>query len=80
MRRQLATVFFLPVLACGIGSAQVSTGTLSGFVTDPSGAVVSGAAVQIRDLDTGVSGASLSNETGLTAENRLPDSQLLSVI
>src|SRR5260370_11952691 len=50
---------YLPVLLIGVTlgalvvSAQVSTGTISGVVQDPSGAVIAGATVTIRDVDTG---------------------------
>jgi len=50
---------YLPVLLIGVilgalvVSAQVSTGTISGVVQDPSGAVIAGATVTVRDVDTG---------------------------
>jgi hypothetical protein len=37
----------------GLVSAQVSTGTISGVVQDPSGASIPGVAVTIRNVDTG---------------------------
>ena len=50
---------YLQVLAIGVilgdlmVSAQVSTGTISGVVQDQSGAVISGATVTVRNVDTG---------------------------
>lgn len=56
----------LCVLLCG-GSllAQSSRGSLSGAVSDPSGATVSGAAVELRSTETGVMRSTLSNDAGL---------------
>ena len=49
-------LFFAGALAYG----QVGNGAITGLVTDPAGAVVAGAAVQVKNTDTGVvySGAS----------------------
>src|SRR5713101_6235707 len=50
---------YLPVLLIGlilgalVVSAQVSTGTISGVVQDPSGAVIAGSMVTVRNVDTG---------------------------
>src|SRR6202167_278537 len=43
----------------------VSTGALGGRVTDPSGAVVAGASVIVRNLATGVEQSALTNHAGL---------------
>jgi hypothetical protein len=58
----------LVVLAgCGMLSSQnvVLTGALSGRVTDPSGAVVPGTSVVVRNLQTGVTQTIASNRDGL---------------
>jgi len=54
------------VLLCG-GSLlrQSSRGSLSGTVSDPSGATVAGAAVELRSQETGVPRSTLSNDAGL---------------
>src|SRR5579864_7793255 len=50
---------YLQVLAIGVilggltASAQVSTGTISGVVQDQSGAIIAGAMVTVRNVDTG---------------------------
>jgi hypothetical protein len=44
-------------------SAQVSTGTISGVVEDPSGAVISGATVTVRNVDTGAA-RTLTSDAG----------------
>jgi hypothetical protein len=44
-------------------SAQLSTGTISGVVEDPSGAVISGATVTVRNVDTGAA-RTLTSDAG----------------
>src|SRR5207245_3518776 len=55
------------VLALAVGSmcAQVSTGSVQGTVSDPSGAVVPGARLTATNTATGVSFATESNADGL---------------
>ncbi|HEY0461752.1 MAG TPA: carboxypeptidase regulatory-like domain-containing protein [Pyrinomonadaceae bacterium] len=53
-------------------SAQGTTGQLSGTVTDPNGAVVSGAAVKITQADTNSSRTGTSNEEGYFSFQLLP--------
>jgi carboxypeptidase family protein/TonB-dependent receptor-like protein len=45
-------------------SAKAQTGTISGTVTDSSGAVVAGAQVTIRDMQTGISRETTTNSQG----------------
>src|SRR5215469_4940438 len=61
------SVFF--VLALGIcwggeARAQVSGATLSGTVTDASGAVIPGVMISIKNRDTGIARAVSSDEAG----------------
>jgi hypothetical protein len=57
----LLTFLCLPVLA----SAQAGpTGTFSGTVTDPQGAIVSGAAVIIKNIATNQTRTTTTNEDG----------------
>src|SRR6266849_1220135 len=46
-------VLLIGVILGGLVSAQVSTGTISGVVQDPSGAAIPGVMVSIRNVDTG---------------------------
>jgi hypothetical protein len=57
----------LAMLLCALLSAQnaVVTGSLSGRVTDPTGAVLPGAVVFARNLDTGVKQSAQSSLTGI---------------
>jgi hypothetical protein len=48
-------------------SAQTESATVLGRVTDPTGAVVNGVAVEIRNIDTNVVLASITNAEGLYA-------------
>src|SRR2546425_6616761 len=46
-------VLLISVILGGLVSAQVSTGTISGVVQDPSGAAIPGVMVTVRNVDTG---------------------------
>jgi outer membrane receptor protein involved in Fe transport len=67
---------YLVILFCllaGTVSGQVLTGTISGTVTDPSGAVVPGAAVTIVNEGTGVTvWRGVTNESGVYRAPSLP--------
>src|SRR5215831_5171989 len=75
MQRSIITsVLSLVVLIaalCGNSNAQAVYGSISGTVTDPSGAVVSGATVTITSLDRGTSDAVTTNDSGLYVKERL---------
>jgi hypothetical protein len=45
--------------------AQQSTGTITGFVLDPSGAAITGVTVVARDVDRGLTWTSVTNNVGL---------------
>ncbi|HEY8459603.1 MAG TPA: carboxypeptidase-like regulatory domain-containing protein, partial [Blastocatellia bacterium] len=45
--------------------AQTSRGTVSGTVTDPNGAVISGAAVTLTNTATAVSRSTVTNDQGI---------------
>src|SRR6202140_1605277 len=53
MSRYLQVLLIGVILGGLVASAQVSTATISGVVQDQSGAVISGATVTIRNVDTG---------------------------
>src|SRR5436190_18553145 len=62
-------VWLLPALAYG----QVVGATLSGTVTDPSGALIPGVQISIKNTATGVTRDIITDETGFyTAPNLLP--------
>ncbi len=63
----------LAVLACvTTARSQNVTGTITGEVTDPSGAVLTGASVVALNLDTGVSTGATTNNEGLFRIEFLP--------
>ncbi len=64
----LLVLLFAPALR-----AQVSTGTILGTITDPTGALVNGATVTVTDLRTNEARTVTSNASGLyTVPNLLP--------
>ncbi len=63
---------FALVLCVSLAPAQTVTGTITGQVTDPSGAVVPGAKVVATDLDTSVSTSATTNADGLFRIQFLP--------
>ena len=54
MTRSLAKLFFVAVVAVGSAHAQTPTGTITGLVTDPTGAPVAAANVRLTNLDSGL--------------------------
>lgn len=50
--KTLAGIAAVVLLTCGVNFAQLDTGTIGGTVTDPSGAVVAGATVTLRNTQT----------------------------
>ncbi len=56
--------FCLLFLACSFAWAQVDTGTVSGLITDKSGAVIAGAVITVTQESTNIQTALRSNATG----------------
>jgi len=72
--RRLASLFAVGLLVsfASVGIAQVTTGTISGTVTDPNGAVVSGADVKSTNLNTAASRTTTSDDDGHFVFTLLP--------
>jgi hypothetical protein len=67
MRKNVAS-FMFALLASFAGAAFAQTagsGTITGTLTDPSGAVVPGAEVLVKNTDTGIERKTASNEAGI---------------
>src|ERR1019366_3308591 len=64
-RKQFIAVLMVLLLLTGTGWAQVSRGTITGIVTDPTGAVVPGVAITITNIEIGVTNKVKTNESGM---------------
>src|ERR1700744_5795315 len=63
--RTITGVGIALLLLCGGSFAQVDTGTVSGEVTDTSGAVVAGAPIKLRNLQTNAARTVQSSSNGI---------------
>src|SRR5260370_7574906 len=70
MKLRLLVVFVLLSTAMLVG--QTFRGTILGTVTDPSGAVVAGATVKVRNLATGLERTTATSADGSYAVPELP--------
>ena len=59
------TTFLLILVGCAAALAQTSRGTITGVVTDPAGAVVTGATVEIVNKATNQKRSVTTNESGI---------------
>ena len=59
------SVVFLFLCAASLAFTQAGRGSISGLVTDPGGAVVQGAQVELRSPDTGVTQHTVTSSAGL---------------
>jgi hypothetical protein len=71
--RRFLTVALLVSVLTVIGKAQSTFATLTGSVTDPSGAAVPGASIEVRNLNTGYVYNATSNEDGVYTVANLLD-------
>ena len=60
----LALIVICAASIAGHSQTQITTGTIEGTVTDEQGAIVPGATVEIKNLDTNVSRTLTTDETG----------------
>ncbi|MEX2260395.1 MAG: TonB-dependent receptor [Bryobacteraceae bacterium] len=67
-----AAVFAVAVFFTLPAPAQTVAGSISGLVTDPTGAAVSGASLTVTDLDRNVSLRTVSNDTGFYLVTPVP--------
>ena len=69
-------VLIFVVLGCLSLSAQQTTGTIRGTVTDPTGAVVQGATVTVKQSETDLSRTATTDRNGSYVVLELPIGQL----
>jgi len=60
----LLSVFFVLMAVVTLWAQTATTGNISGVVTDPSAAVIAGVPVTLKNLDTGSSTSTTTNEQG----------------
>jgi hypothetical protein len=60
----VASLFVLLCVPTALLAQAISTGTIQGVVTDPSGAAVAGATVTVIDADTSTTRTGVTNDTG----------------
>ena len=69
----LTVVLIISLFVSSAAYAQVTGATLSGTVTDPSGAAVAGAQISIKNTDSGIATQATSDSNGFyTAPNLVP--------
>src|ERR1700737_3338939 len=73
-RLGLALILVIAMLTvwAPVGAAQDASASVTGKITDPSGAAVINAAVAARDLDRGTVWKSQTNDEGIYSLPRLP--------
>src|SRR2546425_7235613 len=64
MSRYLSVLLISVILSGHLVSAQVATGTISGVVQDPSGAVIPGVSVTVKNVDRGTARTLITDEGG----------------
>src|ERR1051326_8507874 len=72
MQKQVAWVIALAIVCGGSLFGQAFTGSISGIVTDPTGALISGVEIIVTDLDKSTRFSTVSNTTGYYVVSPLP--------
>ena len=73
IKRFAAMLFSIAALSSALfAQSQTTTGTIQGIVTDPNGAVLSGASVTVRNIGTGFERTVTSNSDGFFTAPLLP--------
>src|SRR5439155_25301454 len=77
---RISSAFFAIFLTCTLLFSQGSAGRILGSVTDPTGAVIPGVTVTIRDVDRGTARTLTTDEAGAyNAPNLLPGTYTVRV-
>src|SRR5436190_21365742 len=72
MRPAFSFALILSLVLVGTAIAQTGLGTITGIVTDPSGAVVANAPVEVKNTGTGVVYRPTTTDTGNYSVQQLP--------
>ena len=80
LRSSLCTVLLIRanqvlmvIIALSVAStAQIQNGQFTGVVMDPSGAVIPGATLTVKNLETGLTLTTISNDSGLYTAREVP--------
>src|SRR5437667_9844775 len=70
-----AIAFSVCILSMGVAAHAQYRASIQGVVTDPQGAVVSGATVTLKNFETNQTQTTTTNENGIYNFNALPPSQ-----
>ena len=68
----ILSVLVLSLGIAALGQSQSTTGLIQGTVVDPNGAVVTGAAINVKNVDTGFERSLTSNSDGFFSAPLLP--------
>ena len=60
------------LMVARVAPAQLTTATITGMVSDQTGGALPGADVTIKNVDTGISQSTISNESGRYEAPNLP--------
>ena len=69
---RFVTAVFCCLASCNIVFGQAATGTISGVVTDPAGAAIANASVEVRNTDTNAPYPTVTTDTGAYSVLQLP--------
>jgi carboxypeptidase family protein len=72
VKRLVCTFVLFLLAATGSVLAQTTNGSVQGTVTDPTGATIGGATVTARNMDTGLTVATVTSDAGLYSLPNLP--------
>ena len=69
---RLVAIAFFFVFFSTLLFGQAGTGTITGVVSDPAGAVIAGASIEVRNTDTNAPYPTVTTDTGAYTVTRLP--------
>jgi len=70
--RSFCALTLLMMIYAGMGLGQTALGTITGIVSDPAGAVVANATVEVKNLNSAQVYRALTTETGNYTVSQVP--------